>query len=435
MMDEQIIKRFKTFQKETRKHIGFDIEKVKFQIETLSNEEKFSFVNGKAIYGKEFIKNYPGDIPLLSSSLVNNGIVSHVSPESDTHIVKEKCVTFNKDNAAGSRAFYRDFPFVMDRHNYAIIPSNQISCKYLALTLDYLLVINKYGWGDNVANSSEIKKLAISFPKNLSETYDSYKIQEILVEFIEYYVKRNGSNLQVVNNVSNVLVQIEKLVFPLFFQKHVSVSKKFDGYCKKNKINLKLSDIEFEDRLIDDVANLNGGGSDYSKAYFNNPDNKGIYDVLTGSLSPVSNIKPNKESDIITQESISFNKDNDAGSRAFYHNKPYIVGGHHYAVLVKPEFKESIHVKYFYYTMKHLFDNNMFYQSKEPRANSGVIKMFSVKFPKSTEEFSSLEIQKIIVDFTENYLSKITTMKSATEKLKTTIAAHTQTIIYKTFNS
>ena len=367
-----------------------------------------------------------------------------------TRIQKEKytnCVfkTVNDNNpdlsfanegnsSAGTNFIFHTGEYFINNHRTVIdFSKSNFKSSYIYYCIKDMK--NVYGFKRGyIPSQSELQRLGIKvpIPLDFNKDYTSLKIQEILVEFIEYHVNRNKWNLEIMNNVSGMIEQLDQNVLPNFFKKEKSVSLKFDTFCKKNGYDLKLSEIDFNETKIDEIVNFKGGKSSYSKPYFSNVDNLGEYEVFTGSLNPVEKIKCINMTDVINEESVSFNKDNDAGSKAFYHNKPYIVGGHHYAVFVKENKKEEIFIKYLYFTFKNLFDNNMFYQSKEPRANSGVIKDFLVKFPKGTNGLTSIEVQKIIVQFIESYLSQIAIMKTATENLKRYFVSHSETIINKT---
>jgi hypothetical protein len=113
----------------------------------------------------------------------------------------------------------------------------------------------------------------------------------------------------------------------------------------------------------------------------------------------VEYIKPINSNDVIQAPAISYNKDNDKGSVAFYHEKACIVGGHHYILQLKANLKNDIDLKYSYYLLNEHFSKNMYYQSKEPRANSGTIKNIEFYIPVSFGKYNSLEIQKILANF------------------------------------
>ena len=141
-----------------------EIDEIKFDDIKLSNKKYFEFKKGQNKYIVSYAENNKGDIPMLGSSLNNDCIAYYVEPINVDDVINSKCVSFNKDNAKGSRAFLRNYPFIMDRHHIAILQTELISPRYLQIALDKVLMEKNFGWGNNVANAEVIKKLYISIP-------------------------------------------------------------------------------------------------------------------------------------------------------------------------------------------------------------------------------------------------------------------------------
>lgn len=195
--------------------------------------------------------------------------------------------------------------------------------------------------------------------------------------------------------------------------------EQFDEFKKQTDkyLDLNLEKILFDKIELDSIVNFINGFGGYTKKY--NEHNPGKFPLMTGALEVKFHVSPIKEKHIINKESVSYNKDNDAGSQAYYHNNPYIVGAHHHALLIKEEEKDRILVKYLYYTMKNIFNNHNFYQSKNV-ATSSLIKTFKISIPQSTENYSSLQIQEAIVEFfdrTEMLRAKMYDLEEKTHKL------------------
>jgi len=185
MLDHEIIEKFKEFQKKTGKYQDLVIEDVRFEKVSLSNEEYFEFRKGKNKYIQKYITQNSGDYPILGSSLKNSCISAYIKYIHSDDIIDKKCVTFNKDNGKGSIPFFRDYPFLMDRHHITILPTNLIDAKYLQKSLILYFETKKFGWGDNVASVDEVSKHIIPIPKDLNKNYISLKLQKIIVEFLE----------------------------------------------------------------------------------------------------------------------------------------------------------------------------------------------------------------------------------------------------------
>ena len=398
-LDKEIIEKFKEFQEKTGKHSELYIEDVEFENISLSNKKYFTFIKGKNKYIQRYIQANKGDYPILGSSLKNSCISAYIKPIDESDIINKKSVTFNKDNAKGSVPFFRDYPYLMDRHHIAIIPNDKlIDAKYLEKTLIHFFEKSAFGWGDNVADVTAVQKHLVPIPKDLNKFYSSYQIQEAIVEFLEYSFENIKRIRQRIDERYSIFERLKKALIPSTFKKdYVKVA--FCRYTKEKGIGFNITDVEFYENKIGEFINSKGGSNAYNKTYINN--NKGAYPLYTGAKDIVAFVKEIDKSDIITAESVSYNKDNDAGSRAFYHKEPYIIGGHHYSLTIKKEYQNEILTKYFYYCMENIFSRNKFYQSKKPVANIGLIKEFFIFIPKDLKDYTSLEIQEIIADFIE----------------------------------
>jgi len=250
-MDLQIIERFKLFQCETGEFSDLDIETVTFDKLDYSDTGIFKFVKGQNKYIQTYIEHNPGEIAELGASLINDCIASYIKPMSELDVISEACVSFNKDNAKGSRAFYRDYPFVMDRHHIAIIPNRDIiNVKYFQKCLDQFLVLQKYGWGENVANVEELKKHSLPIPKKISEKYNSLALQDCILKFIEYFEAKNNEQLHNIHLAIGNIKEIEQLFFPLFFKEDNSIAIRFNKFSSNKGIELKFNDIQFETKRI-----------------------------------------------------------------------------------------------------------------------------------------------------------------------------------------
>ncbi|HOY30266.1 MAG TPA: hypothetical protein PKW80_00155 [Bacteroidales bacterium] len=450
MVNKQIIDRFKLFQQRTGKYPDFDITHLKFSQVQLKDIAKTPLKSGGTpktevpeYWASDFSlvdnKNYFGwrDI---NKEIFEKGIITEYSKiitkkgydSSSTWLVPSNSILIAMASASKGLLAINSLPMCTNQNILALVIKDAFDVKYIYYSLKeiYRTLEGKKEFGNLTKGSEEQRYITI--PKSIDDIYTSFKIQKILVDFFEYFNNLNKKNIERVDFILSCIENIDKIIIPHVFSKQSSACKRFNSFCEKSGIELKLEDINFEEKLIDNFTNISGGSSDYSKSYFNNSKNRGEYNVYTGSLESVPNIKPAKESDIIKEESVSFNKDNDAGSKAFYHNKPFVVGGHHYAALIKEANKTDVFIKYFYYTMKDLFNRNMFFQSKDPRANSGVIKMYKVNFPISNSKYNSIEIQKIISQFFEQYFERLTKMNQLCLHLKVLYLNHAQFIIQNT---
>ena len=153
-MNKQILERFEKYAKVST--IDLELKSVTFKKVSLGEKSIFEFVKGQNKYIRKVLR-------------VND--------------VDKPSVSFNKDNAKGSRAFYRDYPYVMDRHHIGIIPDSEIvDPEYLYFFLDHFMKGQGFGWGDNVATVEAVQNAEIPLPVG----DDSINIQKILVNFIKH---------------------------------------------------------------------------------------------------------------------------------------------------------------------------------------------------------------------------------------------------------
>ncbi|RLA83351.1 MAG: hypothetical protein DRG78_04630 [Epsilonproteobacteria bacterium] len=191
-----------------------EMNKLKSDTIILNDEKYFKFITGNAKYIAAYAEINKGNIPMLGSSLANECKAHYVKAIKDQDIVKVPCVTFNKDNAKGSRAFYRNYDFVMDRHHICIITTDLVSPNYLSTILDNILVFKNYGWGSNVANANDVKLLSLKIPKIKkinNKVYLSIDLQRSITKNIEYKLANINSKSEILNTIEKVIdMEIEK---------------------------------------------------------------------------------------------------------------------------------------------------------------------------------------------------------------------------------
>lgn len=438
-MDEQIIKRFKSFQREADKYLDLDFSLIKFELVELGDGvcdfPALTRVTGGVDLKYSDYQDLNEDnkklyVPLISGTVENNQISGWINKTkiSNKNLCKSKSISWTRINP--KCFFIQEDPVCTNDDSFVMEPNEFNYYKYIKLAIeDVMSKIEGLGWSNKVGKNA-IKEKKIQIPLKINETYTSLVIQKILVEFIEYYADKNEANLQIVNNVSDILIQIEKAVLPLFFQNHESVSKKFDRYCIKNKINLKLSDIEFVDNKTQNIGEFKGGNSKLTKEFMNS--NLGQYPVYSAATDlKTKGVSGYISSFMYEKECIHITKNGEkTGTIFFIEEQKHSINGDRAVFLFD---YSKYNIKYIYYCLKSL---NL--QDKHDWGNKlskTIFYEYKIPIPNNNTDLSSLEIQKNIADFTENYLSKINTMKSATEKLKTIIAAHSKTIIFKIFNS
>lgn len=197
------------------KGIPLDYEKVEFINEKLSS--LVDFKGGHSKYTKEYIGKNPGEYPLLTGKLEENSIGAFIKDFD----FEGPIITFNKDNASGSRSIFRNEgeKFAMNSHHVAaqLKSSSKIkSYEYLNFQLNQLLFEGKYGW-ENVASPANIGVLDVKIPKDL-EQFSSHEIQKILAWFFESYLKRVNHNRRVADKLERQIAEYRETYLKLFFK-------------------------------------------------------------------------------------------------------------------------------------------------------------------------------------------------------------------------
>lgn len=406
-LDSQVIEKFKEFQNKTGKYLDLDIEKVEFEKKLLKELHQQKKVKTKKnSTADKFIEI--GDIDRKTKKYdISNKVKSNL-PEKGKHAPRGTILVSRVRPLLGGYTIIDgdDYTFTSGDLNPIILPEN-VDVNYVFKIIcspkfELFLKNNQNTSGQKPTITDKLYNFDIAIPLK-QDKYKSYDIQKAIVEFLEY----SFDNLeQIKNNIDkryDIVSKMKKSLIPSTFKK-TAIKNKFKKYAQENNIDFEITDIKFNelDYTFDSFFDFNGGSSAYTKPYYTNSNNKGDYPLLTGSTNIVEYIKPINDNDVTQAPAISYNKDNDKGSVAFYHTQPFIAGGHHYVLKIKDEFLRDIDLKYTYYLLNEHFSKNMYFQSKEPRANSGTIKEVRFLKPQPLNKYSSLDLQQILANFIEH---------------------------------
>lgn len=416
MISKKMIELFNIFKKETGKYQDLDINDIQFESKEI--QDVFDVVRRGA--SPRPIKEYVIDSSYSGKKYnwlkIGDVTKSNIFLKKTSQYISEdgmkKSVLGKKGDFLVTNSMTVGIPIILDidtcfHDGFLYLGFNDRNQKeYYNMYLFYyftsyrqeLMLKSKDGIVNNL-NTDIIKKANIVLPKPYSEKYTSFKIQQAIVEFLDYQKAQTEKLQEKMSFLEEKASQLGGTILSRVFEmQDPFVVEQFKKYCLHKKLDIQIKDFDFETLELGSVANFVGGSGKYKKDYIDF--NQGEYPLMTGSLEKKNYIEAMEDKDIIREESVSYNKDNDAGSRAFYHTSPYILGGHHYGVFIKKEEKSRISTKYLYLTMQNIFLHNKFYQSQKPIANSSLIKKFEIKIPTGSNEFS-MKLQKIIVDFIE----------------------------------
>ena len=443
-LDKEIVAKFKEFQEKTGKHSELYIEDVEFENISLSNEKYFTFIKGKNKYIQRYIKVNKGDYPILGSSLKNNCISAYIKPIEESDIVNEKSVTFNKDNTKGSVPFFRDYPYLMDRHHIAIIPNDEVvDAKYLEKSLIRFFENSKFGWGDNVADVSAVQKHLVPIPKDLNKFYSSYQIQEAIVEFLEACkIGYTDIHRERVNRKQPILKTIKKILVPNTFKYDKKLVESFNLFSKKKGYDLNFEDIEFEKNdIFNDEKNIQLIGS---KKLGTHDELKKIHDdkgfpVYDASANILTYIKESRFTNEIFEVIDKFNPDisfasegnSSAGTNFIIHDGKYYVNNHRTVI----KFSKKYYSKYIYYNIFRMKEKYGFKRGYIPSQQELKKLKIMVSIPKGLpHRYDSLGIQNILVEFWEIIILDIDNQLKIYDRTLELADKIDEAFLYRTFS-
>lgn len=441
MLDREVRAKFKEFQGRTGKYEDLDIDEVRFEKILLANENYFEFIKGKNKYIQRYIKVNKGEYPILGSSLKNDCIADYIKPIDKSDIVNQKCVSFNKDNAKGSVPFFRDYPFLMDRHHIAIVPNNElVDAHYLTKSLIYFFKTRNFGWGDNVADVASVQKHFVPIPKSLNDEYTSLKIQEAIVEFLENWkVRCTDVHRERASKKKPIYETIKKILVSNTFKGDEKLVENFNSFIKNRKYDLKFSDIEFETRPLHKVSDFPimtrvSGGTDLTiDEYMSlNNDEKEKYFALVSATVENNQISGYVHKDRLQEKSLSrsnvitwtrINSD-----FFFLQKKPVCTNDDSFVMDVKSNFS----VKFVRFSTIATMKKKKFHWGN--KAGKNVVKELEILIPKQLKNYSSKEIQMFLVEFWEVITNEIDYQLDVCDKSIELADKIDQAFLYRTFS-
>ncbi len=436
-LDHEVIEKFKEFQEKTGKHSELYIEDVQFEEVSLANKDYFEFIKGKNHYIKKYNLANSGEVPLATGSVKNESIAYQIKPINDNDVVTEKCISFNKDG--DSQVFYRDYDFLMDRHHIAVVPSELVLEKYLYFSLIPYFTKMKFGWGENVADVPTVSKYKIPIPKDLNKFYPSYKIQEAIVEFLEFWKSYTDLFRGRIANKKPIYETIKKLVVKNTFKYDKFLIDKFNIYKKNKGLNVELNNIIFESVPLYEVAKFPAmnrvmGGVDLSNNEYEklSTDERKVYFPLVSGTVENNQIAGYIHQSKLSEKSLS-NPNVITWTRInsnyfFIQERPVCTNDDSFVMDVNSNYslkyvQESVIVAM---KKKHFHWGN--------KAGKTVVKSVSILTPKLTDTYSSKEIQELLVEFWDTMIGQINKQLDIYKRMSEVTDIIDRAFLYRTFS-
>ncbi len=471
MIDKQVLRRFKQFQKKTGKYEDFKLENVQFDLMTLDKIAKvpikgggtpetskreywsddFSLIDNENYYGW---RNIDKDVFALGEiDQYSKVITKEAYASSSTWLVPENSILIAIASASKGLIVINQKPMCTNQNILGVVIREEFNLKYIFtnLKLLYADLEGKSEYG-NLTKGSEEKRI-IPIPKSQNADYPSLKIQEILVEFIEFYQHNTCEKLGIIEQITDKIATAESLLLPLFFAKHPSVSRRFDAFCKQQKIKLKLKDLVFENKKIysgnaeelvcekrmgftpDRIGNgdinwftvrdLTKNSSVYIS--YPNTKEKTTIELIKQKIPETSDkFMPIKKGDVLVSFKLTVGlvKIYDSDLPAYCNE----------AIDILTPF-EGMDSQFLAYNCK------LEYPKYGEKTNNGFTlndehkKSINIQTPKAISVYTSLQLQQIIVTFIESYFSKMSERKDLTASLKALFSTRNNMIIQKTFKT
>jgi len=251
-LDKEIIEKFKEFQEKTGKHCELYIEDIEFEEKTLNNiclitmgqspkgeylnknGEGIPFYQGKTDYGDIYLdKPSTWTIKSKKEAKKNDILISLRAPAGSINIA-------NIDLSIGrGLASIRCSDKVALFYLYYYLKNNEMK-----ISND-----NENGGFFSSMNKDYLYDISVPIPKDLNKIYSSYQIQEAIVEFLEYSFKEIKTIQERIDKRYAIFKRLKKALIPsTFIKDYVKVA--FGRYAKEKDISFNITDVEFEIKRI-----------------------------------------------------------------------------------------------------------------------------------------------------------------------------------------
>jgi len=455
MLDKEVREKFKIFQKSEagRKYRDLDIDDVRFEKEPLSdvslismgqspegiylnkNGEGKPFFQGKTDYGKIYLKE-PSTWTIKSKKEAkkNDILISLRAPAGAINIANIDC------SIGRGLASIRCISRVSLLYLYYYLKNNEIK-----ISND-----NENGGFFSSMNKDYLYDIAVPIPKDLDKTYTSFKIQEAIVAFLEFW-KDGYTDIfrERVSKKKPIYETIKRVVVKNTFKDDKFLVKKFNEFSKIKGYNLILTDIKFKKKYLKTLVStpVKGGGT---------PDTK-VKDYWYDDLSLIDNVNyfgwRNIEKKLFNKKTISkYSKV--ISKNGFNSCSTWLVPSHSILIAIASASKGLIvmndnpmctnqnilgvvinndnHTEYIYYFLKNTY---MYLDGKKEFGNltKGSEENREILIPQRVNDYSSKEIQYLLVEFWEMIIEQIDKQLAIYQRMLEVTDIIDRAFLYRTF--
>jgi len=439
MLDGEVREKFKEFQAKTGKYEDLDIDEVRFEkksldkisLITMGQSPKGKYLNkrnkgipffqGKTDYGSIYL-NKPTTWTLKSKkeAKINDILISLRAPAGCVNIA-------NIDLSIG-----RGLASIRCNQNINLLYIfNFLKNNEMKISSE-----NENGGFFSSMNKDYLYAIQIPIPKPLNEKYTSFKIQEAIVEFLEYSFEVQNEIKERIDKRDTIFKRLRKALIPSTFHRdYVKVS--FGKYAKEKGIDFSIMDVEFEIKKLNNISQIIMGQSPKSESlnrnqegipFFQGKTDFGIIFLNKPTRWTIDSKRKAKKNDILISLRAPAGVVNIA-------NIDLSIGRGLASIRVYDSI-ENFYVFYFLKNNESKISNENNKGGFFSSMNKEYLYDLNIPIPKDSLKYTSYEIQKIIADFIEDMDNKIQVEMDkmdkgykALERLHTAYLARTFTLI------
>ena len=455
MLDAEVREKFKEFQEKTGKYDDLDIDEVQFEKKTI-DDIVLKFIKGSTPKYSPDTTDY---VVIKSGQARGNYNEFNFKKMAYLDFSKVKTIktlqkgdilinTTGVGTAGRVTLFDLDGNYVSDSHitalRYDLSLYNKFYLLYFFVNFGFKrLESMAEGTGGQIELSMElVKRIDIPIPKNLDKTYTCIKIQEAIVAFLEFW--KDGYTDVFRERVSKkkpIYEAIKRVLVHRTFKNDKFITEKFNEFTKINDYNIMFKNIEFaKTDLFNDTENIQMIGSKKIGTHdeldkINDKDGIPVYDASANILTYVSKNKyPNEVFTVKNNDNpnISFASEGNssAGTNFIIHKGSYYVNNHRIVI----KFSDKYYSKYIYYNIYKMKEKYGFKRGYIPSQQELRRLKIMVDIPIDlSKEYTSLELEKIFVDFWEELMGQIDKQLEVYQRMSDVTDIIDRAFLYRTF--
>lgn len=267
-LDYQVIEKFKEFQKKIGKYADLNIEDVEFELLPLHQVANFpamTRIAGGVDISIDDFNSLPEEeknnyFALVSGTVENNQVSGYIHKDrlSSNSLSSPNVISWTRIN--GQCFFIQARPVCTNDDSFIMdVNQNKFILKYVQYATMQVMRSKSFDWG-NKAGKNKVKEIEIPIPITLNENYKSAYLQNILVEFLEFW-KINYTDVfrQTINHQKPIIEKIKKALILATLRYDKTVVNSFNEFASNKGFNLKLDEIKFENTTLGNIIDLIGG--------------------------------------------------------------------------------------------------------------------------------------------------------------------------------